>query len=205
MEKRALKIAAVITLLMLAGIVIWGVIARKDSSWWAASGQWIGAVGTVATAGAAIWIARRGWELAEATHHENLRLQDELRRERELIQARLVLSQWKSHGTGYGITVDNGSGGAITNVRIEQLPKPATAAPEEVWVDPRRLEQTQSLIHPHSIHHFELLSIMGGGKLPNPVPSDCIATIRFTDADGRRWRRVGEGEPQRVFDDGPGM
>jgi hypothetical protein len=50
---------------VVAGIVGWGWLTGEDSLWWAASGQWIGGLGSLTAAGVAVWIAYRGWQRSD--------------------------------------------------------------------------------------------------------------------------------------------
>lgn len=47
-----------------------GIATNKDATWWAAWGQWAGAVGSVAAAGAAVWIAVQGWRRSDQQARE---------------------------------------------------------------------------------------------------------------------------------------
>ncbi len=44
--------------------------AKKDANWWAALGQWVGGIGSIVAAIAAVWIAQRGWDLAAKESRE---------------------------------------------------------------------------------------------------------------------------------------
>src|SRR3954451_1252486 len=48
-----------------------GIAGRRGVDWWASAGQWVGGIGSIAAAGAALWIAHRGWGLAATEAREN--------------------------------------------------------------------------------------------------------------------------------------
>lgn len=48
-----------------------GIAGQRDVQWWASAGQWVGGIGSIAAAGAALWIAHRGWVLAATDAREN--------------------------------------------------------------------------------------------------------------------------------------
>lgn len=73
LEKRLLVI--ILTLLGvadLAALVLWGWLENKQADWWAAWGQWLGGVGSLAAAATAVLIAQRGWRLAAIERREDL-------------------------------------------------------------------------------------------------------------------------------------
>jgi O-antigen/teichoic acid export membrane protein len=53
-------------------VVMWGWIENKQADWWAAWGQWVGGIGSLAAAATAVWIAQRGWRLATIERREDL-------------------------------------------------------------------------------------------------------------------------------------
>ncbi|WP_406635127.1 hypothetical protein [Amycolatopsis sp. WGS_07] len=59
-------------LVIIGGLVLLvvGVANGKDATWWAAWGQWAGALGSVAAAGTAVWIAVIGWRKSDAQYRE---------------------------------------------------------------------------------------------------------------------------------------
>lgn len=42
-----------------------GVATQRDSEWWAAWGQWVGGVGSIAAAAVALWVAVEGWRKSD--------------------------------------------------------------------------------------------------------------------------------------------
>ncbi len=46
-------------------LLVVGIYQGKDSAWWAAWGQWVGGVGSIAAAVTALWIAFEGWKKAD--------------------------------------------------------------------------------------------------------------------------------------------
>jgi hypothetical protein len=62
-----------IFLTVMGGLVLLdvGIATKRDSGWWAAWGQWAGRVGSIAAAGAAVWIALEGWRRAEDRANED--------------------------------------------------------------------------------------------------------------------------------------
>jgi hypothetical protein len=51
-------------------LTLFSIAFRKGTDWWAAWGQWVGGVGSIVAAGAAVWIALRGWDLAAKESRE---------------------------------------------------------------------------------------------------------------------------------------
>lgn len=43
----------------------WGLLVGKDATWWGSLGQWVGGVGSIVAAVAAVWIAREGWRQSD--------------------------------------------------------------------------------------------------------------------------------------------
>ncbi|MFI5593603.1 hypothetical protein ACIA5G_51860 [Amycolatopsis sp. NPDC051758] len=56
----------------LVALILWGWIENKQADWWAAWGQWVGGIGSLAAAATAVWIAQRGWRLATIERREDL-------------------------------------------------------------------------------------------------------------------------------------
>lgn len=95
---------------LFAIVIVYGWSSGKTGEWWAAWGQWIGGVGSIAAAVAALWIARtgwqqadalarEGWERAEAEHdRQALRHAAELA-DRDKSQARQVWGRWVTSRT----------------------------------------------------------------------------------------------------------
>ncbi|WP_410620908.1 hypothetical protein [Amycolatopsis sp. cmx-8-4] len=59
-----------VTLLASILLVTFSAVTRRGTDWWAAWGQWIGGIGSIAAAVAALWIAHRGWVLATTEARE---------------------------------------------------------------------------------------------------------------------------------------
>ena len=55
-----------------------GIAQGKDSAWWAAWGQWVGGVGSIAAAWVALWIAIKGWRRSDQENIERARKQAEI-------------------------------------------------------------------------------------------------------------------------------
>lgn len=51
-------------------LTLFSIAFKKDASWWAAWGQWVGGVGSIIAAGVALWIAQRGWDIAARESRE---------------------------------------------------------------------------------------------------------------------------------------
>lgn len=56
--------AGAVAVLFVALIAV-GIGIGADSGWWAAWGQWVGGVGSIIAAWAAVWIAQQGWRRSE--------------------------------------------------------------------------------------------------------------------------------------------
>lgn len=63
-------------------LIAMGIALDKDSGWWAAWGQWIGGLGSIAAAWVALWIAIEGWRRSDEGTKEQRRNAEE-RDERE--------------------------------------------------------------------------------------------------------------------------
>src|SRR4051794_27604594 len=67
------------TFLVVIGLLVLlvvGISQAKDSGWWAAWGQWVGGIGSIAAAVVALWIAYQGWKKAD-NQAEEFRQRDE--------------------------------------------------------------------------------------------------------------------------------
>jgi hypothetical protein len=199
-----------------AAVVLVASLSAKwldDKEAWAAMGQWGGAMGSVLAVTVALRISRRGAE-SEAERRRSEKADE------ELAQARLVVGvvefgarertteglivAWdrvriNNYGASHvfhprveGFIHQNGGlvGWDVHTVGWWDSPDDAEAAmyPEA----PTLLEPNQSdvvpvvLVHLPSVEHSDL-----------PVRTKVV--IGFTDADGRRWRRIGERTPERVY------
>jgi uncharacterized membrane protein (DUF441 family) len=69
LQRKALAVGAVIATAMIVAILA-SVGSKKDADWWAALGQWVGGIGSIIAAIAAVWIAQRGWDLAAKESRE---------------------------------------------------------------------------------------------------------------------------------------
>ncbi|MEU9687398.1 hypothetical protein [Amycolatopsis japonica] len=62
--RRWVGAALTATIIGMIALTVFSIAFRKGTDWWAAWGQWVGGVGSIVAAGAAVWIALRGWDLA---------------------------------------------------------------------------------------------------------------------------------------------
>lgn len=70
MRKRSIIATVCGVVLALSVVVVWGVASGQRTEWWAAWGQWVGGVGSIAAAVVALSIARAGWRHAEQIARE---------------------------------------------------------------------------------------------------------------------------------------
>lgn len=59
-----------VTLLASILMVTFSAVTGRGTDWWAAWGQWVGGIGSIAAAGAAVWIAVEGWRRSDAESRE---------------------------------------------------------------------------------------------------------------------------------------
>lgn len=51
-------------------LITFSATTGRGTDWWAAWGQWVGGIGSIAAAGAAVWIAAEGWRRSDAQSRE---------------------------------------------------------------------------------------------------------------------------------------
>lgn len=68
--RRWVGAALTATIIGMIALTLFSIAFRKGTDWWAAWGQWVGGVGSIVAAGAAVWIALRGWDLAAKESRE---------------------------------------------------------------------------------------------------------------------------------------
>ncbi|MET8847604.1 hypothetical protein [Amycolatopsis sp. NPDC004625] len=64
-SKVVISVVSASLAVVVLGLLLWGWIAGMHTDWWASAGQWTGGLGSIAAAGAAIWIAISGWSRSE--------------------------------------------------------------------------------------------------------------------------------------------
>lgn len=68
--RRRAGAAGTATIIGMITLTMFSIAFKKDTDWWAAWGQWIGGVGSIAAAGAAVWIAVVGWRKSDTQYRE---------------------------------------------------------------------------------------------------------------------------------------
>lgn len=167
---------------VLGVVVLWGAVASKSSDWWAAWGQWVGGIGSIAAAITALGIAWHGWSRADTE-----------RRDAEAAEAWYVTSEWtlKSNHVGQ-VVVRNDSDRPVLQVRVDQIRGPAASIRNDV-VNAGGI----NLLPPGGSHPF-LVKVPTQDAAPGrPLTSDLVATVSFTNMHGR-WQRTGEWPPERA-------
>jgi hypothetical protein len=192
------------SLIFVSGIgvaVVWGIEQNKQSDWWAAWGQWIGGIGSIAAAAVAVGIASEGWRRA-----------DQGRKDNESMQARLVTSEIRyptpsEDFRGIGclrVNVVNHSNEPVHLPRLVEIQNSAA------WVT--GFEDGLAVARKHDYEDYQEPDVLGPGEstdfLADYVIDESkrpeeyewepgIAVISFTDARGVRWQRRGNEEPER--------
>jgi hypothetical protein len=200
------------------------VLAQTDSqadavaTWLSVAGQWVGALGTIAAVGLALWLAQR----------ETRRITAE-RRDREAAQARLVVIEleYPEFGDpgpyphlGWTKITNHSEHQPVFRPRIESMGGPR---PKVRWaLDVAGLDGSEwwptEVLHPKGTHHVPFEHVVNGRSVrnlyghPSPIKKwveiDDV-TVTFTDAAGLRWRRTGTvnrpGCPASSGDRGPAV
>lgn len=177
---------------LLGGAIMWGILGNKPSDWWAAWGQWVGGLGSIAAAAAALWIAWRGWARADAE-----------RRDSEADQAHLISAEWRGSGKaergmyqGWALYVDNHSAQPVYDVAAEAMWAPHSDTPGQ-WECSWGATQIESM-PPQSTRPMTVSWRPHQPKTTEAEHGRIYATISFTDANGRRWRRTSGTQPERM-------
>ncbi|MFI9452955.1 hypothetical protein [Amycolatopsis sp. NPDC052450] len=191
MRKRVLVIGGVVAAFPVA-VAAWGWLANMGSSWWATAGQWVGGVGSIAAAGAALWIAAHSWSLSEKERQESQR-----------DQARLVkISYVPTAGLHGAVQVENRNAAHINDIRLVSLTVGEHYSPGK-WFIGSPLDQESRDELPYqaardlggrgvrSIGVF-YLDVYGTVSVAEEPPTP---TVTYTDGLGRAWSRTGSDEP----------
>ncbi len=184
LRRHAVGLATVLAVLVVVLGVVVVVQARMllTRGWGVPLGnvaEWVGALGTLATFGAVFYAARE-WRAAEAE-----------RRDRAADQARLIVTEPTTvpkpdpDPPELQVTAHNQSGSAVLDMVLAQV--------LDGELQPARMMQPHLLPYQRS-HTF---------PLPPGVEADAFTArnyfaMNFTDAAGRRWCRVGRGQPVPV-------
>ncbi|MET9634470.1 hypothetical protein ABZX92_44150 [Lentzea sp. NPDC006480] len=191
-------------LVLIAGLSAW---LLKDGEAWGALGQWAGALGTVLAVTVALRISQRE---ADA---ESERRQIE-QAERELEQARLVVTiidypsveEELVYSGRFGpeppdnVRITNYSPTHVFYPRIEGFVHQNGG--KVIWDLP--YDDPDDYTAPTVLGAGETDSILVSLTYDPPITPDMYpmrtkVIIGFTDAGGRRWRRIAESTPERVL------
>ncbi|WP_143268606.1 hypothetical protein [Amycolatopsis vastitatis] len=182
---------------VLAAFVAWGWIGGKDSGWWGAAGQWLGAVGSILAVGIALYLADLGRREAEKQ-----------RKADEKIQARLIFGEYQPNfGLVGEVVVVNRSGGHILDPEVMSLSTDSRYGVGEWFVGPADGEvldhfprviagELEARRRSSALNVFFKTGLGVQQATPEVQPT---AMIRFFDADGRGWTRRGRAEPERWY------
>lgn len=176
-------------------IAFWGWLTGQSADWWGAAGQWGGAIGSVAAVIAALWIARKGARDAAQIAEQGARetAARELRRQRA--SAMLVHGEFDSSGMIDVVAITNDSEFPVVDVQVVEV-KGSTLVP--LLPPSGKNWPVYRVLKPRSRVNVKPMfgvaadgTYYGVGKL-----SSYSIVIEFTDIEGYRWRREGEGLPE---------
>lgn len=169
---------------------------------WGSVPDWFAAIGTIVSvlligAGLLREIRRRRLD-DEQTAAERREIEAE-RRDAEAAQARLVTSSLGANPRGRfaEISVDNASDAPILGVTPTIVIRPVDGTPERRT--PVRMPNSQ--IAPHSEAPVGVRLDDAGDLIADDL-SNIDLEVEYTDVHGRRWRRLGDEQPERVLDQG---
>jgi hypothetical protein len=140
-----------------------------------------GALGTFAAVVVALWVSNR-----------NTRQQRAEQADREAGQARLIIMDVYRAAGRWWVRTANHSTAPVFDVQIDEVRhKVGTSKIESVPGHPAELAKLAAG------QDNDRAVAVGNGV--NPSIGD-VVVLRFLDARGLRWRRVGTAQPQRVLD-----
>ncbi|WP_432845997.1 hypothetical protein ACQPXB_35990 [Amycolatopsis sp. CA-161197] len=169
---------------------VWGIDADVFAGW----GQWAGAIASVLAVLVALGLAAR-----------ETRLRDRERRDEERAQARTVtavLAERSHYITWAGkvasvprqtVVLSNHGRDAVLEVEIEAVSPKSTAVKADLD-GARRL----AILGP-GVEENVAVSFKKDDEGVKMDPSYVEIAFSFTDVRGRRWRRIRNGEPQRIL------
>lgn len=82
-------------------ITIWGIIQNKQADWWAAWGQWVGGLGSIAAAVVAVLIAVVSWEKSDNAAKEQRIYSSALQEQEQVAKFGI----WVQHGGPDGLVL----------------------------------------------------------------------------------------------------
>jgi hypothetical protein len=214
----------------MAGLLLltWGWGTGRDSSWWAAWGQWVGGLGSIAAAWTAVWIALEGWRRSDRQAKEQARQLENLR-SRELaskfgvwIEEQPVATEVAYGGpTGaFGMIEDvdkfvvmynNTSGQPMyrvnvrVNLGIHGFPYAASRRYLPPTVEPAFLEEAPGSLETYIVEGIRQQRTSeddddaGLVEFARAMHADrAEIVVAFTDANGIRWYREEGGQLVRT-------
>ncbi|NGY63416.1 hypothetical protein G7043_31285 [Lentzea sp. NEAU-D13] len=168
----------------------------KDADWWGAAGQWAGALGSVAAVVAALWIAKKGARDAAQIAEQGAREAAAREQRRQRAAAMLVHGEYPSSEARDLVSIVNDSQFPVVNVQVvavkggdlAPLVPPSGSWPIHAVLMPGEQVGTRPMFGKASDGNFY-------GLVISPQYS---IVIEFTDIEGYRWRREGEGLPEHL-------
>lgn len=193
-------------------LLVWGWGTGRDSAWWAAWGQWVGGLGSIAAAWTAVWIALEGWRRADRQGKEQARQLDELQ-SRELASKfgvwidRPTQNQFaiRCHNAGtqpvYGVLCEVRSGPISYRFQIGDVGP---------TVSPRNLEEADQMVQRYidkaAKKDLSSLDTEKNAKVDDSMNrifsyastlkyvADLRVHCQFRDSNGNSWTRGPSGE-----------
>ncbi|MFD5831014.1 hypothetical protein [Lentzea sp. NPDC060358] len=176
-------------------IAFWGWLTSQSADWWGAAGQWGGAVGSFAAVVAALWIAKKGARDAARIAEQGARevAARELRRQRA--SAMLVHGEFGRVQGHDHVVIVNASQFPVVDAQVIA----AKGNPDVPLIPPdNRRWPVYRVLKPGEQVAARPIS----GSAPDGVYRGFgqlgayAIVIEFTDIEGYRWRREGEGLPE---------
>ncbi|RSM60572.1 hypothetical protein DMH03_17645 [Amycolatopsis sp. WAC 01376] len=192
---------------------------KKGTDWWAAWGQWVGGIGSIAAAAVAVWIAVVGWQKSDAQYREKAEQdlaskfgawidREDLLAPKVMVANTGPLPMYEvqlgfdfPHPGKLTANLDKGSPARMKSViRIDTVgPQP------EPYVHLYATEYLTRYISDLAEDHLgrealirvpggqTLLSKVGESAARNIVPFGWLE-VHFSDSNGQRWTRTHEGK-----------
>ncbi|ROP37436.1 hypothetical protein [Saccharothrix texasensis] len=173
-----------------------GWMTRQSADWWGAAGQWAGALGSFAAVVVALVIARRGARDSVRIAEQGAREIEARERRRQRATAMLVRGEFGLFQGTDQVAVINGSPLPMVEVQIKEVkgnrlvPILPPYGPWPVW----------AVLPPgQSISIKPMFGLAEDGVFYGMVvKSTYTVVIEFSDVEGYRWRREGDGLPELV-------
>lgn len=198
----ALGVIVIGELILIMGPLLstpFGWLTRQSSDWWGAAGQWAGALGSFAAVVIALVIARRGARDSARIAEQGAREVEARERRRQRATAMLVRGEFGLFQGTDQVVVINDSPSPVVEVQIKEV-KGNRLVP---IVPPYGRWPVWAVLPPGK---SVLIKPMFGlaedgvfyGAAMKPSHTDYTVVIEFSDVEGYRWRREGDGLPELV-------